>query len=79
MIIKKEVEFAKEIGEVLSFAVAIIKVVKEKGDYTPLIGDLVKAIDGLSDFKEEIKNIPALTVTGADAVGKIIELFIKKD
>ena len=58
-IVKKELEVAKEIGEVLDFVVAIVKVIKEKGDYTSLVDELVVAVDGVSGLGEEIKNIPA--------------------
>lgn len=53
---KKEVEYAKEIGEVCSLTTEIVATIKKKGDYMALMPKLVAAVDGVSEVDDEFKS-----------------------
>lgn len=53
-LIDGNVKFPKEANEVMSLLVDVAKTVRQGGDYTLLLGDLVKAIDGIGTVGDEL-------------------------
>lgn len=76
MIIQKEVEYAKETGDVMDLVVEIIKVVKNGGDYESLVDDLIDAISGIEDIPNEAKNIEAMINAVAPKIYSIVKAFV---
>lgn len=74
--VEKTMEVLKEISEIGDFAVALIKVIKEKGDYTSLIPELVAAVEGVGDIPTEIKDTKALAATGFYIGNEILQVFL---
>ena len=74
----KEVKIAKEADDVLALVEAVIKTVKEKGEYTDLVDELVAAITGADQIAEEAKDVEALMNTVGLRVSSIANLFIGK-
>lgn len=79
MIVKKEISFPKELGEVLLLVKEIVKVVKEKGDYMSLIPQLISAVEGVDEIGEEVKDLVACGHAGVDFVFELVELFKAKE
>lgn len=74
---KKEIEYAKEIGDVLVLVKEIVKTIKEKKDYTALLPALISAVDGATNIDEEVKeNKAAVAGTVSYHLGEIAGLFI---
>lgn len=74
---KKEIEYAKEIGDVLVLVKEIVKTIKEKKDYTALLPALISAVDGATDIDEEVKeNKSAVAGTVSYHLGEIAGLFL---
>ena len=79
MIEKKEVEYAKELDDVMDLIVELVKVIKEKGDYTTLMSDLISAVSGIDQVDDEIKeNLKASINTVLFRAVEIADIFIKK-
>ena len=72
---KKEVEFAKEIDDVLVLMTELIKVVKTKGEYTELMDELITAINGADQIPAEAENLSVLLGTVGLRVGGIVDAF----
>ena len=53
---KREVNVAKELGDVMAMVKNLVKTIKEKGDYSALIGNLISAIDGMGQIDDEFKS-----------------------
>lgn len=79
MIVKKELEVAQELGDVVELLIALAKTIKEKGNYADLVDELIAAISGIEDIPAETKNIEACVRTVAPGIWNIVEVFIKKD
>jgi len=79
MIEKKEKDIAVQSEEVMDLLVELVKVIKNKGDYTSLIDDLMKALEGLDEIPEEAKNIQAMIRTIGPKIYDIVEVFTKKE
>ena len=73
MIEKKEMEYAKETDDVLVLVIALIKVIKSKGDYSALMGKLITAVNGMGDIPEEVKRLGPLLTTVGSRVGELLE------
>jgi hypothetical protein len=73
--IKKEVEYLKEVDDVLDLVVKVIKVLKKKADYSELIGKLITAVNGAEKIPAEVKHTKALINTVFFRVGDIVEAF----
>lgn len=76
MIETRNLEIPKECDDVLKLVVEIVKIVKNKGDYTTLIDELIAAIDGAADIPAEAKNIKALSTAAGHRIGEIVEIFL---
>lgn len=75
---KKELEYAKELDDVLVLVVELIKVIKKKGDYTSLVDELVNAITGMEQIPAEISHLKPLLTTVGHRSGELVEIFVKK-
>ncbi len=74
------VKRAKEINDVMDLVVEVIVVVKNKGDYTSLLDELITAIDGVGEIGNEIKEDLAVCInTVGGRSGDIVAPFIKKE
>lgn len=60
----------KECHDIFVLVGKILVTIKSKGDYSALIGDLVKAVDGVSYVSEELKE--AALEVAADGVNEIL-------
>lgn len=52
------VKVPAQVDDVMLLLVKLVSVLKQKGDYTSLVADLVKAVDGVSEIPEEVKDAP---------------------
>lgn len=78
-IVKKEIEYAKEIGDVFVLVEDIIVLIKEKKDYMALIPSLVNAVNGAPDVDDEFEaNRKAAIQTATFHVGGIVEALLPK-
>jgi len=55
MIEKKEVNVAVQTDDVMALVVELIRVIKEKGDYTSLMDELIAAVSGIDEIPAEFK------------------------
>lgn len=55
MIVKQEINVAKELQDVMKLVRSLIKTIKEKGDYLALMPDLINAIQGIDQIDDEFK------------------------
>lgn len=79
MIVKKEVDYAKEIGEVVSLSGKLIKTIKEKGDYAAVLPDLILAVEGVSNIDDEFKsNRQAALATVGYHAGELVDALLPK-
>lgn len=79
-IVKKEIDYAKEIGDVFLLVEEVIKVIKKKGDYMSLIDELVAAVDGVSGVEDELKaNQKAAIQTASYHLGAVVDALIHKE
>ena len=76
---KREVSYAKEMDDVLVLVIQLLNTIKNKGDYTALIGALVTAVDGVTNIPEEFKDMDAFLSTVGYRMGQIPAIFLKKD
>ncbi len=74
-VVTKEINEAKEIGEIMDLIVAIVETVVNEGEYTELVDDLLKAIDGIGDIGEESKNKEAMYNAVALRLVKVAGIF----
>lgn len=80
MIEKREVEYAKELNDVMVLVKELVKCIKEKGDYTSLLGELISAVTGIEDVPAEFKaNMSVFIKTALDGSVDIAMLFVEKD
>ena len=78
MIEQVEVKRAKEINDVMTLIVELVKVIKTKGDYTSLMDELIDAIDGVGEISTEIKEDLATCInTVGGRAGEIVAPFLK--
>ena len=79
MIEKKEVEFAKELDDVMKLVTKVVKTIKEKGDYAAILPELIAAIEGVGDIDDEFKaSMKAFVLTSAEGVYDIVDIFLPK-
>ena len=78
MIEKREINIAREIDDVFVLVIEVIKVVRNGGEYTNLIDELINAVNGIDDIPEELKDLKAVINTVGVRVGDIVEAFAKK-
>lgn len=80
MIEKKEIEYAKEIDDVMVLLIKIIEVIKEKGDYATILTELIAAVSGIDNVSEEFKanKIVAINTVINRAVD-IAGIFLKEE
>lgn len=78
VLINRTVQVAKETDEVLSLVVELVKVVRAKGDYTSLVDDLVKAIDGVAEIpKEARENLSAVLASASVRVAEVVAVLLE--
>lgn len=77
---KKEIEYAKEIDDVMVLVVKTVKTIKEKGDYAALIPELIAAVNGADQMDDEFKanQMVAIKTVNLRAYD-IAEIFTKKE
>ena len=76
MIIKKEIMIAKELDDVMVLFVELVKTIKNKGDYTSLLDELIGAINGADEILVEVKeNLKASIDTVMLRANDIAEVF----
>jgi hypothetical protein len=74
---KKEIEYAKEIGDVFVLVEEIIKSIKNKSDYMSLLPSLVDAVNGAPDVDDEFEaNRKAAIQTATYHVGGIVDTLL---
>lgn len=74
---KKEIEYAKELDDVMVLLVEIVRVVKEKGDYVTLMDELMTAISGIENVSEEFKSNKIVAInTVVNRAVEIAGIFI---
>lgn len=84
MIEKKEINYAKEIGDVLDLIKALVVTIKTKGDYTALVAPLVTAIAGIDQVDDEFKadieaSINTITIGANGIVWALVKNPFEKD
>ena len=75
MIENKEVKVAKELDDVLALVEEVVKVVKNKGEYTELMDELITAITNVRDIAEESKDKVAFYNTITLRISSIANIF----
>lgn len=77
---KKEIKVVvlKELTEVFDFTAALVKCIKEKGDYATILPKFVAAIEGISEIPAELKETPELITTCALGASNIANVFVEK-
>jgi hypothetical protein len=77
---KKEIEVVvlKELTEVFDFTAALVKCIKEKGDYATILPKFVAAIEGIAEIPAELKETPELITTCAVGAANIAQVFVEK-
>lgn len=73
-----EIDVLKELSEVFDFTAALVKCIKDKGDYATLLPQLVAAIEGISEIPAELKETPELITTCALGASNIANVFVEK-
>lgn len=77
MIAKREVEYAKEVDEVMALFVAVVKNRKNKEDLSKLMGDFTNAIVGLDQVDDELAaNRKATLQTVGYRTGELVDAFL---
>lgn len=80
MIKERTVMYAKELDDVMVLIVELVKVIKNKGDYTELMDELINAINGIDEIDEEYKeNLIVAIQTITHRTAEIADVFIKKE
>lgn len=75
---KKEIEFASELDDVMILVCELIRVIKEGGEYTGLIDELIDAVNNINEIPGEYKeNIKACLNTVSLRMVDIASVFIK--
>lgn len=76
---KREVEFSKEIDDVMVLFVELASTIKEGGEYTELFDELVEAINGAADIDDEVvEDLGVAMQTMGYRLGQLIRVFLKK-
>ena len=76
---KIEINYAKELADVFKLIKELVKCIKEKGDYTSLVDELVTAINGVDDIPAEFKaDIEAFINTCAVETNGIVWALVEK-
>lgn len=82
MIEKKEIEFTKEIDDVLMFVNELVRDIKAKKDLSTIttenIPNLITAIDGVSEMAEEAKHTEIVAKTVGYRSGELVGILIEK-
>lgn len=73
-----EIEVLKELTEVFDFTAALVKCVKDKGDYATILPKFISAIEGISEIPAELKETPELITTCALGASQIAQVFVEK-
>lgn len=74
---KKEVEYAKEIGDVVAFFPKLLAAIKKKEDYTALMPALISAVDKVTEVDDEFKaNRKAALATVGYHSGELIDVLL---
>lgn len=77
---RREVMYADQLDDVMLLVVEMIRVIKEKGDYSSLVDDLVKAISGIEEIPQEFKaNKEAFVNTVLLRASEIAFMFVKEE
>lgn len=78
-IVKKEVEIAKEVSDVMELLVSLAGTIKSKGDYSALLPQLIAAVDGVTGAEDEWKTNPGVVeATVGYHVGKLASALTAK-
>jgi hypothetical protein len=74
---KKEIEVAKELADVGTLLVEIVKVIKKKEEMGGLVDDLVEAINGIDQLDDEFKANRGVAVTTLTyKLGEVINVLL---
>ena len=80
MIEAKELKIAKEVDDVLIAMAELVKVIKNKGDYSSLMDEFVAAVSGVDQIDDELKeDFYAVVSTIGYRAGDIAKAFKKED
>lgn len=81
MIEQKQIEYAKEIGDVGKLLVQVVKVIKKREELGESIDELVNAIDNIGDVSDEMAANPtAAYQTMGLHLGELVgELLAKEE
>lgn len=75
MIEKKEIDYAKELGDIFDLVGQILMAIKNKTGYEALIPALITAVDGIGQIDDEFKaNLKAAINT---AQLKVVDIIFK--
>lgn len=72
----KETEVLKELSEIGDLVVKIIDAVKNKKSIADAMPEFIKAVEGIGELPEEIKDTPALVQTSFYIANNIVQLFV---
>lgn len=74
---KKEIEYAKEIGDVAKLINHLIATIKAKGDYMAVIPSLIEAVNGVDQVDDEfaVNRKAALATVGYHS-GEMIDVLL---
>jgi len=53
--IRKEFNYSKDLAECYDLVATLIETIKEKGDYSVVLGKLIPAIDGIGNVKADLE------------------------
>jgi len=76
---KREMEIAKELDDVGALIVELVKTIKNKGDLTENIGELIQAINGVDEVDDEMaaNRKVAMQTIGARVL-ELVDVFLPK-
>lgn len=80
-IVKKEIDYAKEIGDVGAALEELVRVIKDKAPWNEAMDEVVAAIEGVSDIDDELEADPdaAYRTMGYHSAGMVNKLLKKKE
>ena len=55
MIEKKEVSYAAQLDDIMVLLLELVKTIKEKGNYTSLVDEVINAVSGIDEIDDEFK------------------------
>lgn len=80
---KKEIDFAKELGDVMALLTEIVKhfkAGKKPAELPELLDELVTAVTGIDQLDDELKeNQKAAIATVLLGANDIVDIFLKKE